>query len=194
MKRCARVLLSAVFALLAGCGALQDKPVIDAGSPSPAPVPSYTEISQEEARERMPGDDGQVIADRPGDIATETPNENISTEEKAMHMRIGDTEVPVTWEGNASVDALRELLPLTVGMSMYGGFEQVGSLGQSLPRNDEQTATDYGDIVLYSGDQIVVFYGTNRWAYTRLGHIDLSRQEMDDLLGHGDVEVSLWEE
>ena len=108
-----------------------------------------------------------------------------------MRLIIGETEVPVLWEDNASVEALQELLPLTIQMSMYGGFEQVGPVGQSITRNDRQTTTDYGDIVLYSGNQIVVFYGSNSWAYTRLGHINLTRQEMTDLLGHGDVTITL---
>ena len=77
-------------------------------------------------------------------------------------------------------------------MSMYGGFEQVGPVGTSLPRNDEQTITASGDIVLYSGSQIVIFYGSNSWAYTRLGRItDQTAQEMRDLLGNGDVTISL---
>ena len=109
-------------------------------------------------------------------------------------MLIGETEVPVTWEDNESVAALRELLPLTVQMSMYGGFEQVGSVGQSITRDDHETITDYGDIVLYSGDQIVVFYGTNTWEYTRLGHIDLSQDELEELLGNGDVTITLMED
>ena len=80
-------------------------------------------------------------------------------------------------------------------MSMYGGFEQVGSLGTSLPRNDSQTTTQAGDIVLYSGNQIVIFYGSNSWAYTRLGRItDKSASELTELLGKGDVAVTLtWE-
>jgi hypothetical protein len=74
---------------------------------------------------------------------------------------------------------------------MYGGFEQVGPIGQSIVRDDKQTTTNYGDIVLYSGNQIVVFYGSNSWAYTKLGHIDLSQQEMSDLLSGGDVSITL---
>ena len=112
--------------------------------------------------------------------------------EKTMHLKIGETEVPVTWEDNPSVAALRELLPLTIQMSMYGGFEQVGSIGQSIPRNDTQITTNFGDIVLYSGNQIAIFYGSNSWAYTRLGHVDLSRQEMTSLLGQGDVSITLF--
>ena len=112
-----------------------------------------------------------------------------------MKMRIGNTDVDVKWEENESVEALKTLSqdgPLTIQMSMYGGFEQVGPIGQSLPRNDSETVTQAGDIVLYSGNQIVVFYGSNSWAYTRLGHItDRSAQEMADLLGNGDVTITI---
>ncbi len=111
--------------------------------------------------------------------------------EDAMKLFINDTEVPVSWEDNASVEALRQLLPLTVDMSMYGGFEQVGPLGQSIPRNDRQTTTAPGDIMLYSGSQIVIFYGSNAWSYTRLGHVELSQKEMAALLSHGDVTLRL---
>ena len=113
------------------------------------------------------------------------------TEEPAMTLKIGETGVPVTWEDNSSVGALKELLPLTVQMSMYGGFEQVGPIGQEIVSNDEQTKTEPGDIVLYSGDQIVIFYGNNSWAYTRLGHVDLSQEEMAELLGRGDVTITI---
>ena len=112
-----------------------------------------------------------------------------------MMLKIDDTEIAVRWEDNESVEALKDLIreaPLTINMSMYGGFEQVGSLGTSLPRNDVQTTTEAGDIVLYSGNQIVVFYGSNSWAYTRLGHVELSAPEMSDLLSHGDVTITLY--
>ena len=130
-----------------------------------------------------------------GETETTEAIEQTSQEEGAESMKlfIGETEVPVTWENNASVDALRELAaePMTIPMSMYGGFEQVGSIGQSIVRDDQQTTTEAGDIVLYSGNQIVVFYGSNSWAYTRLGHVELSQKEMADLLGNGDVELTL---
>jgi hypothetical protein len=115
--------------------------------------------------------------------------------EKSLRLLINDTEVTVDWEENESVETLISLAsagPLTVQMSMYGGFEQVGSLGTSLPRNDVQTTTQAGDIVLYSGNQIVVFYGSNSWAYTRLGRItNVSAQDMTDLLSNGDVVITL---
>ena len=110
-------------------------------------------------------------------------------------LSIDGVQVEVDWEENESVAALRELVarnPLTIQMSMYGGFEQVGPLGTALPRRDVQTHTDYGDIVLYSGNQIVVFHGSNSWAYTRLGHIrDLSRAELKEILGQHDVTITL---
>ena len=112
-----------------------------------------------------------------------------------MKLMIGDQEVSVVWEDNESVDALRELVrsgPLTISMSMYGGFEQAGPIGTSLPRKDVQTTTAAGDIVLYSGNQIVVFYDTNSWAYTRLGKITaLTSQELTDLLSNGDITIKL---
>lgn len=114
--------------------------------------------------------------------------------EVEMRMWINDTEVSVTWEDNEAVAALRDLAGegLRVDMSMYGGFEQVGALGASLPRDDKQTDTQPGDIVLYSGDQIVVFYGSNSWAYTRLGHItNRDAADMAALLGSGDVTLTI---
>ena len=108
-----------------------------------------------------------------------------------MRLKIGGTEVPVKWEDNASVKALEKLAPLSVQMSMYGGFEQVGSLGSSLPRSDVGTTTQPGDIVLYSGNQIVVFYGSNSWSYTMLGHIDLPAQKLTELLSNGNVVIEL---
>ncbi len=110
-----------------------------------------------------------------------------------MIMTIGDTKVDVSWEDNDSVRELKELAAknLLIEMSMYGGFEQVGSIGQSLSRNDKQTTTEPGDIVLYSGNQLVVFYGSNSWSYTRLGKINLSDEELEKLLGNGDVTITL---
>ena len=119
--------------------------------------------------------------------------EEDSEEEVEMILQIDGKVIPVTWEDNASVDALSELADdgLEIQMSMYGGFEQVGPIGQSIARDDKQTTTSAGDIVLYSGNQIVVFYGSNSWAYTRLGKINLSEDELAELLSNGDVTLKL---
>lgn len=115
--------------------------------------------------------------------------------DSTMIMKIGDTKVNVEWEDNQAVEALRDMAKdgdITIQMSMYGGFEQVGSIGQSLPRDDKQTTTSSGDIVLYSGNQMVVFYGSNSWSYTRLGHIsDKDEAEMAELLSNGDVTITI---
>ena len=121
-------------------------------------------------------------------------DESEEEEAPAMQMKINDTPVSVEWENNNSVETLKELAAsgLTIQMSMYGGFEQVGSIGQRLPSSDKQTTTSSGDIVLYSSNQLVVFYGSNSWAYTRLGHItDKTPEEMRELLGNGDVTITL---
>ena len=170
------------------------------GNPNTAPVSDN--VSQPEATSQNA--DTQSAAETTVPPAESKPEETQSetskeTEEelavKTLTMKIGDTTVTVDWEENESVAALRELVkdkPLTVQMSMYGGFEQVGSLGTSLPRNDSQTTTAAGDIVLYSGNQIVVFYGSNSWAYTRLGHVtDKTAAEMAELLGNGNVTITI---
>ncbi|MBQ7186116.1 MAG: hypothetical protein IJR91_00645 [Ruminococcus sp.] len=112
-----------------------------------------------------------------------------------MKLEIAGTPVTVEWEDNESTAALKELCrsaPLNIQLSMYGGFEQVGDIGSSLPRDDVQTTTASGDIVLYSGDKIVIFYGSNSWAYTRLGHVtDSSGRTMEELLGGGDVSITI---
>lgn len=83
----------------------------------------------------------------------------------------------------------------TIQMSMDGGFEQVGYLGTNLLKNDVQVTTQAGDIVLYAGNQIVMFYGSNSWAYTRLGRItDQTADEMKVLLGNGDVAITISED
>ena len=134
------------------------------------------------------------IADKE-EISDEIPQTDEEEEVGDMIMEIGDTQVQVAWEDNESVEALKELVsqaPLSIQMSMYGGFEQVGSIGQNLPMDDKQTTTKAGDIVLYSGNQLVVFYGSNSWAYTRLGSISgKSEKELSELLGNGDVTITI---
>ena len=81
-----------------------------------------------------------------------------------------------------------------IRMNDYGDMEKVGSLGFSLPRNDRQTTTSPGDLILYQGNSFVIYYDTNSWNFTRLGKVDgvSSRNEMLDLLGgKGEVTITL---
>ncbi len=128
-----------------------------------------------------------------GPVQTEQPQE----ESRAMmKMKIDGVEVSVEWEDNESVKELKKMAEngeITISMSMYGGFEQVGPLGANISRQDIQMTTEPGDIVLYSGNQIVVFYGSNSWAYTRLGKIrGMTDGELKNLLGNGNVTMKIY--
>ena len=137
-----------------------------------------------------------------GCFANQTMNSDIKTNEQPqkksenqaagdIKLYIDEIEVPVDWENNRSIEDLKKRLPLTVQMSKYGGFEQVGSIGRSIISDDKEITADYGDIVLYSGNKIVIFHGSNSWAYTRLGHINLSQREMTELLSKGNVRITI---
>ena len=129
----------------------------------------------------------------PGMVGGE--GEETEGEESIMRLSIDGSDVGVEWEKNQATAELADLVangPITIQLSMYGGFEQVGPLGTTLTSEDAQTTTEAGDIVLYSGNQIVVFYGSNSWAYTKLGHItDQSAEDMARLLGNGDVSITI---
>lgn len=120
------------------------------------------------------------------------PSEEENREMK-MHVKVNGQDFTATLERNSAVDALVQRMeegPVTLRLSDYAGFEKVGSLGQSLPTSNQQTITQAGDIVLYQGNQIVLFYGSNSWSYTRLGRID-DLTDWEEALGGGDVTVIL---
>lgn len=114
-------------------------------------------------------------------------------EDKILKLYIDDINIDVTWENNASVNALKELETITVNMHRYSGFEQVGSIGKTITSNDKQITTNPGDIVLYSSNQIVVFFGSNTWSYTKLGHLNLNQDELNNLLDKESVVVRIGE-
>lgn len=99
---------------------------------------------------------------------------------------INDISLNVAWEHNAATQALVQQLQqqdITVRTQPYGGFEQVGQLPQSLPTDDLTIRTKPGDIMLYQGNQIVVFMKPNQWQYTPLGHIvGLTAEQLENLL------------
>ena len=109
-----------------------------------------------------------------------------------MNVTVNNVSFTATLESNQAAQALVDMMrngPLTLAMQDYTGFEKVGPLGASLPVSDVQTTTQSGDIVLYNGNQIVIFYGSNSWSYTRLGHID-DLTGWADALSSGDVSVT----
>ncbi|MDE5548341.1 MAG: hypothetical protein K2J30_05050 [Clostridia bacterium] len=114
-----------------------------------------------------------------------------------MYLTINGNKIEVTLAENSAVDALVERLKqgdITYTANDYGGFEKVGGLGFSLPRSDTQITTEAGDVILYSGNQIVLFYGSNSYSYTRLGKINgYTATQLRTLLaaGEGSIQVTI---
>lgn len=112
-----------------------------------------------------------------------------------LKIKINDKTLTATLAENSSAEALKQLLSegdITINMSDYSNFEKVGSLGTSLPRNDEQITTEAGDLILYQGSSFVIYYDTNSWSLTRLGKInDITQEELKQILGSGNVTVTL---
>lgn len=123
----------------------------------------------------------------------QTPGTNTDMEENVMKITVGDTTFTATLADNSSAEALKEMLmegPLTIDMSDYGNMEKVGPIGKNLPENNEQITTEAGDIILYLGNSLVIYYDTNTWNFTRLGKInDVTQAELKEALGNGDVIV-----
>ena len=116
-------------------------------------------------------------------------------EANQMYVQIDDTVWTVTLEDNPSVTAWKELLskgPLIVDMSDYGGFEKVGGIGTSLPQSNRQITTKPGDIILYQGNSVTIYYDENTWNFTRLGHIDgVTESQLREMLKAGGGNVSV---
>ena len=91
-----------------------------------------------------------------------------------MKISVGGHGLLTTFEDNSSAEEFKELLEqgaMTIEMEDYGGFEKVGSVGTLLTRNDMQITMQPGDGILYQGNQITIYYGTNFWRFTRLARI-----------------------
>ena len=146
--------------MIGGCGMFQ---VMDGDGM----VRSYKQISQEEARKMEPVG--------------------------VMVLRVGDRSFPVDLESNGSAKAFFEKIkeePLTVDMHDYGNFEKVGDLPWKLETNDERITTKPGDVILYQGDKITIYYDENTWSFTKLGHLSgVTGEELKEVLGAGDVKV-----
>lgn len=120
-----------------------------------------------------------------------------TTSEMKLNITIDGKTLPVILVENKAtrtlVAALQES-PITYEADDYGGFEKVGALGRSLPTSNQQITTEAGDVILYSGNQIVLFYGSNTWSYTRLGRIQYTTlDELKSFLkaGQGRISVTL---
>jgi hypothetical protein len=112
-----------------------------------------------------------------------------------MKITVSGRELTATLARNSSTEALKELLkagPVTIQMRDYGNMEKVGGLGKTLPTNDERITTEPGDLILYQGNALVIYYAPNTWTFTKLGKInDVTQEELKKALGAGDVTVTL---
>ena len=109
-----------------------------------------------------------------------------------LYITVGEHEFRAVLEENASAQELKELLekgPITVSMDDYGGFEKVGPLGTTLTRSDESITTQPGDVILYQGNQIVIYYAPNSWNFTKLAQIDAA-SDLKQKLGEGSIEAA----
>lgn len=138
------------------------------------------------------GEDGTV--DTAADSGSEDINEEAGHMDNTMKITARDTTFTAAFADNSSAEALKELLaegPLTINMSDYASMEKVGPIGTNLPRNDEQITTGAGDIILYQGNSLVIYYDTNSWNFTRIGKInDVTQAELLEAFGDGDVTVT----
>lgn len=164
----------------------QDEPELTEESAPHSTAESDTPISTSEAENETQEEPERQPESAPQEPAQEEPmNEPVTK----LKIEVGGHSFTATLEQNAATAALLDMLPLTISMSDYSGFEKVGSLGASLPTSNAQTTTQAGDVVLYNGNQIVIFYGSNSWSYTRLAHVD-DLTGWADALGSGDVTVT----
>lgn len=126
---------------------------------------------------------------------SEQEKSDIKSEAGTMNIKVGDTVLTAALENNSSAEGLKNLLangPLTINMSDYANMEKVGPIGTNLPRNDQNTVTSAGDLILYLGSSFVIYYDTNEWNFTRLGRINnVNQEELKRLLGDGNVTVTL---
>jgi hypothetical protein len=185
MKRTFDLIIMCILLALmtAGCAASEENTGADAVEPGSTQSAGKIETESDESA---------------NPLDTESAGNDAGEEITEMKMTINGTPVSVSWENNESVRALAEMAEtgsVTIKTEPYGGFEQVGSIGATLPSNDTDIRTNSGDIMLYSGSQMVVFYGSNSWAYTRLGKItDKSDSELRELLGGDGVTVNITSE
>lgn len=147
------------------------------------------------AKTETPSEDSAQSNGETKSSPSDSTSSGLQGDSDTMYIIIGEYTLPVKMADNSSASALLELLQqgdITVDAHDYGNFEKVGPLGTQLPVNNEQITTEPGDVILYQGNQITVYYDTNSWNFTRLGKIQgVSADELKAILGDGDVTMVL---
>ena len=138
--------------------------------------------------------EGINIVEKQENIENNTINEDKVEDMGRIYIKVNNQILDVELEDNSATKELKEKLKngdIVIEAHEYGGFEKVGILGFSLPREDINVTTTAGDIVLYQGNQISIFYNSNSWSYTKLGKIqNTSANELKNILGNEDVKIT----
>ncbi len=216
MKKLAACLIfTAMLVYVTACGGqsardaetVKDSVVTENSSVSPVTEGNFTEseetrstgAEENNAEKTTEGaaavpESGESTAADNKSASKETDRSTDHMEDNTMKITAGDTSFTATLADNSSVEALKELLaegPLTINMNDYAGMEKVGPIGTDLPRNDEQISTGAGDIILYQGNSLVIYYDTNSWNFTRIGKIEgVTGEKLLEVFGDGDVTVT----
>lgn len=150
------------------------------------------ENTKQSKQSNQPNQPNQSNQPPESESASTDRNQTAGTEEMTvmkMSITIGEKSFAATLEDNAATRELVKMMeeePISLNMDDYSGFEKVGSLGKSLTTDNQQITTQAGDIVLYNGNQIVMFYGSNSWSYTKIGKID-DLSGWEDALGNDSI-------
>ena len=131
-------------------------------------------------------------------IETEPATDSVVTEleaesEQLLKIEVNGNTLYADFEDNSSAEALKEKLQsgsLTLEMEDYGGFEKVGDLPFSLPTNDENITTSAGDVILYQGNKLTIYYDTNTWTFTKVAKIRDADSSLKSKLGEGNVKAT----
>lgn len=126
------------------------------------------------------------------DSVTSDASSQPDAEQEMLYITVGEHEFWAAFEDNVSAQEFKELLeqgPITVSMDDYGGFEKVGPLGTTLTCSDESITTQPGDVILYQGSQITIYYAPNSWNFTKLAKIE-DVSDLKEKLGKGSIEAT----
>ncbi len=177
-----KIIISAfsIMILLCGCGNTSGTEIF---------VKENTPIETTESLTTMSTDILRTEEVSDTEIQFESVAEQEAVSEKNLKVTVNGKTFSAEFCDNESAEAFAKMLPITIDMSDYSGFEKVGPLGQTLPSDDVQMTMQAGDIVLYTSNQIVAFYGSNSWSYTKPATItDLMGWE--ETLGNGDAKIT----
>ncbi len=189
------IFMALIFALsyaITACGSSGEEQTTNTKSEAGTNAPALSDAESEETKQS--DEEAQTVQTelQPTESVGESSKQEVT--DMKMKIQIKDMSFTATLEDNSSVDALRELMadgPITLNMSDYANMEKGADLGVALPQNNEQMNTQAGDIILYQGKTLVIYYDTNSWSLTPIGKIDnVNEEELRTALGTGDVTVT----